>query len=322
MSFFKKYAKAIKLIAKITLSVGALYYVFSKVDLAQTLGAISGINPFYLVIAIIVFAASQVCSAFRLNVFYKYIPVSIPQITNIRLFWLGMFYNLFLPGGVGGDGYKVYLINKYYRTPVKRLIGTIFADRLSGLVVILMYLCALVFFIEYDFTAVAGDFEGANWFNEFLVLISPFFKWFIIFIPFLAIGYYLYLRVVSSHLKGGTIQVLVLSIIIQGLQMLSALIILMSMGTEIAGHAEDYLFLFLLSSIMSAIPISLGGLGLREVTFMIGSKYLGLNQDHAVALSIIFYSLSLFVSLFGGYFAYNTQRIFNFEAPAKEEDDK
>ncbi len=322
MNYIKKHAKTLKLIAKIVLSIGALYYVFSKVDLKETLHAISGINPLFLVLAIIAFALSQVVTAFRLNVFYKYIPVKIDSITNIKLYWLGMFYNLFLPGGIGGDGYKVYLINKYYRSPVKRLIGTIFADRLSGLMVIGMYLCGLVFFIEYDFSNVTDLSKSGQLIHHFLVMISPYLKWFIFLIPFLGIGYYAYLRIFSKHLTAATLKVILLSLVVQGLQMLSAIIILMSMGTEIAGKAEDYLFLFLLSSIMSAIPISLGGLGLREVTFMFGSQFLGLNQDHAVALSILFYSISMIVSLFGGYYAYNTKRIFNFDPPEKEEEKK
>ncbi len=319
LSPLKKHAKTIKLIAKIVLSVGALYYVFSKVNLSETLTAISGINPFFLFLAIIAFALSQIVTALRLNVFYKYIPVNINTITNIKLYWLGMFYNLFLPGGIGGDGYKVYLINKYYRSPIKRLIGTIFADRLSGLMVICMYLCALVFFIEYDFSNTPNTSKSAEWIHHFLIMISPFLKWFVILIPFFVLGYYLYLRIFSKHLTGATRNVILLSLVIQGFQMLSAIIILKSMGTEIAGKTYDYLFLFLLSSIMTAIPISLGGLGLREVTFMFGSQYLGLNQDHAVALSILFYTISMVVSLFGGYYAYNTKRIFNFDPPAREE---
>lgn len=318
MSFYKRYSKTIKLVAKVILSAVALYYVFSKIDLTQTIKAIMGINVWFLALSIIIYGISQVISAFRLNAFYKYVPVSIKSITNIKLYWLGMFYNLFLPGGVGGDGYKVFLINKYYKTSVKKLIGTVFADRLSGLSVILIYLCALVYFIDYDLTKVDTPLNGIKLINNILHWITPFLNYFIILIPFIVIGYYLYLRLFSKHLAGAIWKVFVLSIIIQGLQMISAIIILKSMGTELGGMQDDYLFLFLLSSIMSAIPISLGGLGLREVTFMFGSQYLGLNQDHAVALSIIFYTISLFVSIFGGYYAYNTNFVFNQETEIKE----
>jgi len=32
-----------------------------------------------------------------------------------------MFYNLFLPGGIGGDGYKIYLLNKLSNKSIKSL---------------------------------------------------------------------------------------------------------------------------------------------------------------------------------------------------------
>ncbi|WP_430932052.1 lysylphosphatidylglycerol synthase transmembrane domain-containing protein, partial [Saccharicrinis sp. 156] len=285
MSFLKKHSKAIKLIAKIVLSITALYYVFSKVDIEQTFGAIKGINVWFLILSILVYGLSQIVSAFRLNIFYKYVPVKIGSLVNLKLYWLGMFYNLFLPGGVGGDGYKVFLINRYYKTSVKRLIGTVLADRLSGLSVILVFLCALVYFIDYDLGKAAVPEGGIQMIHDLLRWINPFLNYFIVFIPFIALGYFIYLRLFSRHLTGATWKVFLLSIVIQGLQMISAIIILKSMGTELTGRQDDYLFLFLLSSIMSAIPISLGGLGLREVTFMFGSQYLGLDQDHAVALS-------------------------------------
>lgn len=313
MSFIKKHSKALKLLAKIVLSATALYYVFSKIDLGQTLEAIKGINVWILLISIVVYALSQVISAFRLNTFYKYVPLKISTFTNIKLYWLGMFYNLFLPGGVGGDGYKVFLIRRYHKASVKRLIGTVLADRLSGLSIILVYLCALVYFIDYDLAKSGTPANGIELVHDILVWINPFLNYFIVFIPFIAGGYYMYLRVFSRHLTGAVWRVLLLSVIIQGLQMISAIIILKSMGTELVGRQNDYLFLFLLSSIMSAIPISLGGLGLREVTFMFGSQYLGLDQDHAIALSIIFYSISLLVSLFGGYYAHRPSVIFKGE---------
>jgi len=310
LSYLKKHAKAIKFVAKIILSVAALYYVFSKIDIEQTFVAIKGINGGLLLLSILIYAISQVVSAFRLNTFYRYVPVKISTVVNMKLYWMGMFYNLFLPGGIGGDGYKVYLINRYYHTSIKRLVGTVLADRLSGLSVILVYLCALVYFIDYDLSVVAVPEGGIKIIHDLLRWVNPFLTYFILLIPFIVVGYFIYLRLFSRHLTGATWKVLTLSIVIQGLQMISAIIILKSMGTELVGRQDDYLFLFLLSSVMSAIPISLGGLGLREVTFMFGSQYLGLNQDHAVAMSLLFYFISLFVSVFGGYYAYQPKTIF------------
>ncbi len=274
----KRIWNIVKLILKIAFSAFAIWYVFSKLDLTSVGAAIFQANPGWLVAALLVYVVSQLVSAFRLNTLFGAISLDIPHRSNLRLYWLGMFYNFFLPGGVGGDGYKVFFINKYFKTPVKSLLATIFADRLSGLSVILVYLLALIYYIEYSF-----PYQG------FLFLL----------IPLVSAGFYLFLYIFGRRLTKVFWQVSLYSLVVQGLQMVAAIFILMSMNAITPEQTHDYLFLFLLSSIASAVPITLGGIGAREMTFAIGSQYLGTNQEHAVALSLLFYLISLASSLPG-----------------------
>lgn len=65
--------------------------------------------------------------------------IRIPNLQNLKLYALGMFYNLFLPGGSGGDGYKVYLLRKLYKAPVKHLLSAVLLDRINGVAVV--FLC-------------------------------------------------------------------------------------------------------------------------------------------------------------------------------------
>jgi len=53
---------------------------------------------------------------------------------NLQLYFLGMFYNLFLPGGIGGDGYKVYYLHKHLSAPLKKSILALVLDRVTGLI--------------------------------------------------------------------------------------------------------------------------------------------------------------------------------------------
>ena len=50
------------------------------------------------------------------------------------------------------------------------------------------------------------------------------------------------------------------------------------------------------------LPITLGGIGAREVTFFYGAQILGIETDGAVALSISFFVVNALVSLIGVYF--------------------
>ena len=57
------------------------------------------------------------------------------------------------------------------------------------------------------------------------------------------------------------------------------------------------------------MPITLGGIGAREMTFVLGSELFGTSKDVAVSLSLLFYAVSLVSSLPGLYFALRTDKI-------------
>lgn len=65
-----------------------------------------------------------------------------------------------------------------------------------------------------------------------------------------------------------------------------------------------YLVLFLASSILAALPLSYGGAGAREIAFLYGADWLQLNQASAISISILFYLITLIVSLSGMYFSF------------------
>ena len=98
---------------KLGVSVGAIWWVMSQISFKEVLKVYSTSNPYYLIGAFVFFGLSFVLSAFRQNLSFRNTGADLSQQLNIKLFWLGMFYNLFLPGGIGGDGIKVYLAVSY-----------------------------------------------------------------------------------------------------------------------------------------------------------------------------------------------------------------
>ena len=89
----------------------------------------------------------SVASSWRLLSFFKSIDLRLDPRFNFRLYLLGIFYNLLLPGGIGGDGYKIYLLHKTYKQPAKKVFWAIAFDRLSGLWAIGLIIVALKVFI-------------------------------------------------------------------------------------------------------------------------------------------------------------------------------
>lgn len=295
MKFLKRYPKlfnVIKLLLKVGFSAFALYYVAKKLDLDALLITVKNISFSLILLAGVLLIGSILLAAMRLNTLFKAMPLHVSTTANLKLYWLGLFYNLFLPGGVGGDGYKIFLINKYHKRPVKSLIGVILSDRFSGLAVIVIYLLLLTYslHLRYPFINLVG----------FLI-------------PFVLFGYWLFLYLFNRTLISKFWKVIGWSLLSQGVQILAAFIILYSITDVFSHEGMKYMFLFLLSSIMASVPISLGGIGLRELTFLHGAAFLHLNAEQAVALSVIFYLLSLSIALPGMVFTFNTHKLLDGE---------
>src|SRR5690606_33787620 len=136
-----------KLLLKFAVTALALYLVFTKVSLNDLKEVFTKSDPLFLFLGFLSFFISIVISAWRLNTFFKGINLNLPELYNFKLYLLGMFYNISLPGGIGGDGYKIYFLRKKYQVKGRKLLSCVFFDRLSGLWALCLITAALVIFI-------------------------------------------------------------------------------------------------------------------------------------------------------------------------------
>src|SRR5207253_10183264 len=92
--------------------------------------------------------------------------LSFPRVAG--LFFIGMFYNQFLPGGTGGDIIKSYLLLK--ETPDKKagaLLAVVF-DRLIGLVALVAITVTLVS-LRFDILSQSPETRRLLWLLLFLL---------------------------------------------------------------------------------------------------------------------------------------------------------
>src|SRR5690606_385583 len=118
--------RATKTILKISFTALALYWVFSKVEPRDLHQALLQSNPLFLILAFIAYSCSVVIGSSRLNGFFGGVGLRLSERYNFKLYLLGLFYNLFLPGGVGGDGYKVYFLRRKFEVKGRRLLTAVF----------------------------------------------------------------------------------------------------------------------------------------------------------------------------------------------------
>lgn len=276
-----KLKKVLKTILKISISGLALFFVFSKIKWSDVSDLLFSSNILLLVLALACFVLSKLLSAQRLLGFFRCIPLQISTRYNLRLYWIGMFYNLFLPGGIGGDGYKVYLLNKHHGASTKKLIQASLVDRISGLLSLLILAGIGILFLDSQ-------------------LIPRWLYYLDIACLILAIPVYLVLmKVMFNAFLPFASKSLLWSLGVQGIQVVGALLVLYSFN--VYDQYLEYSVLFLASSFVSIFPFTIGGIGSREFTFLMGYQYLGTDENTSIALSLMITFLTAVMS-FGGVF--------------------
>jgi glycosyltransferase 2 family protein len=254
--------------------------------LKETADILLSANIFWLIPAGIFFILSKWISAWRLNSFFRTIGIVIPEKENIKLYLLGMYYNLFLPGGIGGDGYKIYLLNKRSNTGMKKIFQAVLLDRITGVYALFVLVVGISYLLPYPI-----EYKYVTWlliplsFAFFYLILHKFFR------VFLAV----FLR---TNMQ---------SLLVQLAQLISAWCILQSIHTH--DYLWEYLCVFLISSIVATIPFTIGGIGAREITFLLGADYLGLNADSSIALSLLFFLITALVSFAGIYYSFREKEI-------------
>jgi uncharacterized membrane protein YbhN (UPF0104 family) len=271
-----KLRRYLTVLAKAAVTAAALWYVFTRIDVHQVLDAMRDSGPGFLAGALVLFVLSKLLSSIRLNRFLSSIDIRISQWSHWKLYLLGMFYNLFLPGGIGGDGYKIYYLTRRYEVATRKIFWAVLLDRVIGVVV--LFCMAVILF------CILPGMGKYAWYAWLLIPLSIFVAYILIrrFFPYL-----LPVFSISQFYSLG----------IQLLQLGSALLILLSLKAP--GQIESYLFVFLISSIVAVLPLTIGGIGSREFTFMLGAQWLGLDLNLSITLSLIFYLITAFTSFWG-----------------------
>lgn len=268
-------------VLKLMLSALALVVVFRKIDFSQTQVILKSLDWPWLILALLFFNLSKVLSAFRLSGLFRAIGLNMPEIQNLRLYYIGMFYNLFLPGGIGGDAYKIVMLKKRKQSKIKETTLAVFLDRLSGVaaIVVIMGIIAL--------SALNASFSPfiIQSIIVLIVLIYPlFFNALFFFLP---------------KFKKAFFKMNAFALGVQLSQVASALLLLKAMSVN--SQFSEYILLFLFSSIVTIVPVTIGGLGARELSFLWGQNVLHVEINSAITLGLLFFLITVLSSFVGAF---------------------
>lgn len=276
--------KWIKLAVQVLVSVGLVAFLAQKLDFTEIKAILNRPGGWpWLLGAFVLFNASKIVAALRLNIYQRHVGVVLSERQNLRLYYAGMFINLFLPGGIGGDGYKIFVLNRQQGVPVKKLVLVTLADRVSGLLCLLLLLCGLVPWVGLDWGP--GLIPSSAAFSACLIVTAIF------------VGH----RHLFKFQAVVTGRIFLSGIGVQLLQVACITLLLAYVNVHTADYLP-YLAVFLVSSIVAVLPLSIGGLGAREVTFYFCLRALQLEPAHGVVVSSCFFLLTSASSALGAIF--------------------
>jgi uncharacterized membrane protein YbhN (UPF0104 family) len=240
-------------------------------------------NWSFLLLSVASFMFSKLLASFRLNINFRNIKINLPEWINIKLYWLGMFYNLFLPGSISGDAYKVIRLTKTFDVPYKKTTAAVLLDRFSGLLALGIIL------------AVYGVIVLDNKLYDGILITGAIIA---------VVALYLVVKFFLKEFFPGFFPTFFWGIAVQIFQVVCVYCILMALNLPL--HQSEWIFIFLVASVVSVIPISLGGgLGTRELVFVEGARYFHINEQIAVVISLFFYLSNVLSSVWGLYFVFH-----------------
>ncbi len=233
--------------------------------------------------------------------------------TVFRLFFIGQFFNSFLPGGCGGDLARAYYAARLCAQEKTRAASTVLVDRGIGLLTTLFFGCLMIACRPRLFlgntplllaaAVMLGSAAGAVlvlffalWRNPFKT--RPFFQR-LETSPLGEILRKVY-EVAFYYRERPKILLVCVGYSLLNLFFLTLACYCYAKSLLIPLPPGDYFTMFPIITVLTAIPITPGALGIREGLFAELFVALGAATFRTIPLSLLVYSGGLFWSLFGG----------------------
>jgi glycosyltransferase 2 family protein len=310
--FYLRYKKIINTALRIVISAGLIIYLITSQfkDFKTISSTLKEIN-----IALILLSFSTIIygiwiTAFRWQTLLKTqgIRLSILSLASSTL--IGVFFNNFLPTSIGGDVYRAYDVTKKTGFPMSSSVSVLVVERLSGIIASAMFAVAALFL---GFTAIGGKsvivptviFLAVSIIIFFLILNPNKFglKKLAKKIKLLEKLFEKLRNVYNTFLTFKKFKLVIIKVLFYSLTLQLAVVINYWLASRALGISLDltaFIFIVPVVSIISMLPISLGGIGIREGSFVFIMVSLGAQNAKAVMCSLLLLAMTLIMGIIGG----------------------
>jgi uncharacterized membrane protein YbhN (UPF0104 family) len=246
--------------------------------------------------AVALYLAIQAVSALRWQLISEPLGFERTLIDYARMYFVGMFFNLFLPTSVGGDVMRAWQLRAGDNRKLPALLS-VFVDRASGLFVLL---CLGLAGALASPVALPDSLRRAIYLTAGLALagvvglcVAGKFGRHIARVKHLSAALKLYL--LNPRLAVNTT---LLSLVIQAANV--AVLWILSKALDLDVPVGYYIVAVPMITLMTVLPISLNGIGVREGGMVLFLSPLGVPDATAVSLAVLWFMVFTSASLVGG----------------------
>jgi uncharacterized protein (TIRG00374 family) len=295
-------------------AVTALLYVavFYTIDVGKIWTRLQAAHLEWVALGVAAYAGGQWLSAWRWWLLLRPVSLAVPYLRMVAFYFIGMFFNIFLPTIVGGDAVKAILLSRETGAPARATMS-VFMERNVGLFALLAIATAAAF------VAPPVDVRGFNLLQLTLLVFAGFIAanivlanrpayrlvdYLVAMTPLARIrsrAASLYEAIVpyrEARWRGVILAATAQSFLFQGVVILVVFLNANALGIRVPVAA---LAVFVpLISLAGMLPISVNGLGIREALYLLLFGRLGVPADAAVSMALLYFAVTLAASLPGG----------------------
>ena len=283
-----------------------LILIFVQFDVQEVWTAIRSVDPkFYLLVFLFEFI-NRAISSYRWKLSLKAQDIDVPFFRLFFIFLYGQALNLIMPSTIGGDSYRIYQIIKDAPDNKAGAATATLFDRGIGLISLATILYVTLFFNPY---------VPANYRMILLIVLTIAFLMGIVVVFFIFTNRVAWIRrllhfekaqnlfdkVVDSFQNYQKVPLLSLKIFLVSVVFQTSIIFVQAFTYYVVGVRNVpvmfYFYAIPVVTLILVLPISIGGVGLREFTFANLMTPMGVTATHILIYSLIGYSFQIIIAM-------------------------
>ncbi|MBW6441654.1 flippase-like domain-containing protein [Patescibacteria group bacterium] len=281
-----------KTVLKIVISLSLIIYLFStKVDKAELIENFKILNWRFLPLIFLTIVVHYVISSFR----WKSLLIhensdKVSRVYLFKLYFIGAFFNNFMPTSIGGDVYKMYRLGKKIGDQATGF-SSVFTERFTGIVTLF-----LIGLFSVGKNLGPGVWVLLIWFISGFFVAIKMLEIFSTKVSFLK-KIYDALMVYKAHPKV-LAYAMITSLLIQALSITTQYLTFMSVGIRLPILYS--LVAFPVITLAGFFVPSINGLGVQDALYATMFSFVGVSVSAAISVSIIYHMVRMGTSLIGG----------------------